>query len=90
MPIKMYWIYAVYNRKKDKIYIGQTDNIERRLLEHNNKDNPRHKFTRRYKGDWTLFYQEECSSRIEALKREKQLKNFKGREFIKDKLNIPV
>lgn len=54
--------------------------IERRLREHNQG---RHSFTGRLQGDWVLIYQESVATRSEALKREKQLKSFKGREFLK-------
>ena len=31
----MYWIYALYSERFDKIYVGQTNDITRRLFEHN-------------------------------------------------------
>ncbi len=30
-------VYAIYNHKNDKIYVGQTLDIEKRLNEHNKK-----------------------------------------------------
>ncbi|WP_297844692.1 GIY-YIG nuclease family protein [Ignavibacterium sp.] len=32
----MYTVYTIYSEKFNKIYIGQTENIERRMFEHNN------------------------------------------------------
>ena len=29
----MYFVYALYNSKEDKIYVGQTRNLEKRLFE---------------------------------------------------------
>lgn len=83
----MYFVYSIYNRKNNKIYIGQTDNLEERLRLHNNKTF-KNSYTSRFDGDWALIYKEEANNRLEALKREKQLKSFKGREFMKK--HIPL
>lgn len=78
----MFWVYAVYNSKFSKIYIGQTKNLERRLTLHNTREFKR-SFTSRFESDWVLIYKESHESRLEALKREKQLKSYRGRQFIK-------
>jgi putative endonuclease len=83
----MYFVYSIYNRKNNKIYIGQTDNLEERLRLHNNKTF-KNSYTSRFDGGWSLIYKEEANNRLEALKREKQLKSFKGREFVKK--HIPL
>ncbi|MEO8230820.1 MAG: GIY-YIG nuclease family protein [Ignavibacteriota bacterium] len=75
----MITVYILYSTKFDKIYIGQTDNPERRLFEHNN--GLLSTYTKRYK-PWQSIYSEEYQTRSEALKREKQLKSQMGREFI--------
>ena len=77
----MFYVYALYNIKNDKIYIGQTGNIDKRLAEHNNKLG--NHFTAKLDGEWILIYKEILNSRTEAIKRERQLKSYKGREFIK-------
>lgn len=77
----MFYVYALYNKVKSKIYIGQTNNLERRLAEHNNRLG--NHYTSKIEGKWNLIYQEEVSSRSGAIRREKELKSFKGREFIK-------
>jgi putative endonuclease len=80
------YVYALYNRKVSKIYIGQTDDVRRRTEEHNNKQGKH--FTTQVEGKWIVIYQEKCISRSEALKREKQLKSYRGREFIKSLIKI--
>ncbi|MCH7883216.1 hypothetical protein IIA95_02275 [Patescibacteria group bacterium] len=40
-------------------------------------------YTARFGGEWTLIYSEQCSTRGEVLMREKQLKSYRGREFVK-------
>ena len=78
----MYKVYALYNAKVRRIYIGQTVNIELRLRAHNLHLLPR-TYTSRYPGVWQVIYSETCTTREEALKREKQLKSYRGREFVK-------
>ncbi|MEP0860507.1 MAG: GIY-YIG nuclease family protein [Ignavibacterium sp.] len=75
----MYTVYTIYSEKFNKIYIGQTEDIERRMFEHNN--GLLSVYSKRYK-PWELVYTEEYPTRAEAMKREKQLKSQKGREFI--------
>ena len=76
-----FFVYAIYNKISKKIYIGQTSNLEKRILEHNNKFG--NHYTAKFLGAWKLIYKEELKTRQEALIREKQLKSFRGREFIK-------
>ncbi|MEK7498168.1 MAG: GIY-YIG nuclease family protein [Patescibacteria group bacterium] len=78
----MYYVYALFNRENSKIYIGQTESLKVRVGLHNNKifENS---YTSRFSGRWELIYKEELLSRKEALRREKQLKSYRGREFVK-------
>ena len=78
----MYYVYAIHNKNADKIYIGQTKNVQARLTAHNNKHKAR-SFTAKFEGEWKLIYRESIATRSEAIKREKSLKSAKGREFLK-------
>ncbi len=80
----MFFVYAIYNYARKKIYIGQTANLEVRLKRHNGiLLNNKKSFTAKNSGNWELIYKEEFKTRKEAMVREKQLKSFKGRESIK-------
>ena len=85
----MFYVYSVYNKKHNKIYIGQTDNLVQRIKLHNDKEFKK-SYTARFDGEWILVYKEELGSRIEVLRREKQLKSYRGREFIKNLIYSPV
>ncbi|MEK9183860.1 MAG: GIY-YIG nuclease family protein [Patescibacteria group bacterium] len=77
----MYFVYSIFNEKNNKIYVGQTEDLDRRILFHNQK-----KFggwTASFDGEWKLIYSEQVGSRKDALIREKQLKSYRGRQFIK-------
>jgi putative endonuclease len=77
----MYFVYALYNKEADKIYIGQTADLDKRLFEHNSKEG--NHFTAKVKGVWKLVRKEEYTDRTSAIKRERQLKSYQGRKFIK-------
>jgi putative endonuclease len=79
----MYSIYGIYNKKHNKIYIGQCSDLGERLKMHNEKIFPRC-YTAKFDGNWILIYSEQIETRAESLKREKQLKSYRGREFIKN------
>lgn len=83
----MYFVYALYNKKHDKIYIGQCGDLDVRIILHNNKEF-RNSYTSRFDGVWEIIYSEKAETRRDALIREKQLKSFRGREFIKN--HIPA
>lgn len=78
----MFYVYAIYNSKHNKIYIGQTDDLQVRIKLHHNKTF-NDSYTSRFDGEWQLIYNEKVATRHEALLREKQLKSFRGREFVK-------
>ena len=78
----MYHVYAAYNPQSGKIYIGQTENLDERLRLHNEKTF-RGSYTSRFDGNWILVYSEQVPTRKEAIQREKQLKSYQGRQFVK-------
>jgi putative endonuclease len=78
----MYFVYAVYNKKHGKFYIGQTKDLSERIKLHNDLVF-KNSYTNRFDGRWELIYNELAKDRKQALKREKQLKSYRGREFIK-------
>ena len=81
----MFTVYIIYSSVIDKFYTGQTQDIERRLEEHN-----RGKTSFSAKGmPWTLVFSKECSSRSEALKLEKLIKKRGAARFLNDN-KIPV
>ncbi|MBP6882061.1 MAG: GIY-YIG nuclease family protein [Candidatus Levybacteria bacterium] len=76
-----YFVYILSNATNTVLYIGVTNNLERRVYEHKNEliDG----FTKKYNLK-KLVYFEETSDITSAIAREKQLKNWR-REW---KLNL--
>lgn len=75
----MYWLYVLANRLTDRYYIGSTDNIKRRLRQHKRG----HTRTTRILGTYELVYKEEYGTLEEARLREKKLKTYKSKKYIK-------
>ena len=76
----MFYIYVLYSKTADKYYIGQTDDVQRRLLEHNTVI--KNSFTSRYR-PWILKASFEVSeSRGEARRIESYLKKRRSRRTI--------
>ena len=79
----MFFVYAIYSEKFDKIYIGFSSDLEQRLISHNTLATKG--WTLKYR-PWVLFYFEEFNTKKEALQREKELKSYQGRKFLRSKL----
>ncbi|PIR93251.1 endonuclease [Candidatus Falkowbacteria bacterium CG10_big_fil_rev_8_21_14_0_10_43_10] len=85
----MFYVYVIIN-EENKIYIGQTSNLEERLKRHNSVlKNKKTSYTSKNRCvDWKLIHKELYDNKSETMRREKQLKSYKGREFIRSLLNI--
>jgi len=81
----MFVVYVLKSQSTGKIYIGHSQNEGIRTKRHN-KELPSKitSYTYKNKGPWIIVYIEKYRTRGEAVKREKQLKSYRGREFIKN------
>jgi len=77
----MFFVYVLFSVDYQRIYIGFTSNIESRLFAHNHPSNKG--WTKNFQ-PWKILYTEQYENKSDAMKREKQLKSAKGREFIKN------
>ncbi len=75
----MYFVYIIQSSSTKKFYTGITNNIDRRLEEHNRINS--NSVVSRGLTDFELVYTEEVCDRISARKLEKYLKSGAGREF---------
>ena len=74
----MFVVYIIQAELSKKYYIGCTDNLDRRLKEHNSGYS---NYTKTQK-NWNLKYKEEYENLADARKREKQIKSWKKRAAI--------
>ena len=73
-----FFTYILYSASIDKYYVGQTNDIHKRLHRHNAGLN---RFSKRGI-PWIIVYFEDFSSRAEAMRRERQIKAWKSRTKI--------
>ena len=69
-----YFVY-ILRTSSNTLYIGQTNNLQKRLKEHKDKSNKSAKYVR-YFNSIELVYSEKYSTRKEAVRRELQLKKW--------------
>lgn len=60
----MYYVYILKDAQTSRLYIGQTNNLSRRLSEHQQK------------ADYKIIYIEGYLTRSQAVRRERTLKNY--------------
>ena len=71
--MKNYWVYIMSGRTRT-LYVGVTNDIERRTYEHRNKSVPG--FTSKYGLDRLVYFEEHADIR-DAIEREKQIKSWR-------------
>ena len=74
----MFFVYIIYSDKLDRFYVGFSADPDSRLIKHNRDSKG---FTAKGR-PWILVFSQPFSNKNEALKREKQIKNWKSRKKI--------
>ena len=78
----MYYVYILFSLKDKKFYIGFTNDLKRRLKEHNSGKNTSTKSRLPLK----LIYYEAHLSKADAARRERYFKTTKGKSTIRQML----
>jgi putative endonuclease len=76
------FVYALVN-KQNRIYVGMSQSLSKRLKDHNYG----RVFSTKGFRPWRVLYKEECPDRKNARVREKYLKSGVGKEFLKSKIS---
>ena len=76
----MFYTYILENSISKRHYIGSTNDLNRRLNEHNRGQTG----STRQKGQWNLVYKEEYNTYAEAATRERLIKSYKGGNAFKN------
>jgi putative endonuclease len=82
----MFYVYVLRSLKNQRLYIGCTNNLERRVFEHNAGLSTYTRTTRPF----VLLYHEVFDDLKAARRREKTLKGGQGREWLKEKFGRAV
>jgi len=77
----MFYVYILYSQSADKFYVGQTPDVEKRLMEHNNPLE-KSKFTAKFIPWEIAVFFPVSDSRADAMKIEKFIKSQKSKKFI--------
>ena len=78
----MFYTYVLQSEKDDKFYVGFTKDLKLRFEKHAKGQVESTKKRRPLR----LIYYEACTDREDATKREKYLKSYHGRMFLKNRL----
>ena len=76
----MFTVYVLRSLKNYRLYIGCTNNLTRRIIEHNTEQSKYTSLTKPFK----IIYKEEYSTLLDARRRERFFKTGKGRELLKN------
>lgn len=68
----MYIVYVIEHSVTHQIYIGYTNDLKRRIVEHNSRST---KSTARKEGEWIVIYAEAYRNKQDAHDRESKLKS---------------
>ncbi|WP_425339412.1 GIY-YIG nuclease family protein [Aridibaculum aurantiacum] len=79
----MFYVYAIKSIHRSYIYVGLTENLERRFHQHQSGQN---KTTKPY-APFIILHFEELPTRPESRSREIYLKSGSGKEFLKSLLD---
>ena len=85
--LAMTTLYFLYSKKKDTYYVGETQNLDLRLSQHNT-----HTFTKGFTKaavDWEVVLTYQHSSRTTVLKLERFIKKMKRKVFIQKLIQNP-
>ena len=75
----MFYVYFLKSLKNNDLYVGSTENIEKRLYLHNSGKVKSTKFYR----PWELLGYKTLGTRSEAIKQEKFFKTHQQKELLK-------
>ncbi len=81
--IDMYFVYVLKSQLDNGWYIGYSEDLDRRLIEHNSGKN----ISTHARRPFILIYYEAYVNKLDALGREKFLKSGAGRNFLKKQMS---
>ena len=82
--MKWYYVYVLQSQIDNSWYIGYTNNLKKRIIEHNSGKT----ITTNKKNPYSLIYCEAALDKSDAIAREKYLKSGMGRKYLKNRLKF--
>jgi len=81
--MKYYYVYVLFSEKDGNFYTGYTNDIKKRIKEHNLG----YVASTKNRRPLNLVYFEGCLNQQDATKREKYLKTTYGKRYLKNRLS---
>ena len=75
-----FWVYIMTNQNEAVLYTGMTNDLPCRVAQHRSGEIPG--FTGQYRCHKLIYY-EHCTSALDAIAREKQIKNWSRAKKVK-------
>jgi len=75
-----YYTYILQSETTGQLYVGQTNDLDDRVIRHNSNQN---KYTKN-RGPWCVLFSRQFETRVEAMAFERQLKSWKSAAKVKD------
>jgi putative endonuclease len=69
-----HWVYILQSESSGRYYCGQTRDLKKRVLQHNDPINDLSKTTKRFKGPWKLVWSKKVASASESIILERRIK----------------
>ncbi len=79
-----FWVYILQSETSARYYCGQTDDLTRRISQHNNPGYHGSRTTKVFKGPWKLIWSEKMTSRGDAVVIERKIKKRGIRRYLED------
>ena len=77
-----YYVYVLLSEKDNLFYTGYTNNLEKRISDHNEGL----VYSTKYRRPLNLIYFEGCLNQQDATRREKYLKSGNGKIYLRSRL----
>ncbi|MGS2764929.1 GIY-YIG nuclease family protein [Sinomicrobium sp. M5D2P9] len=78
----MHYVYIIFSESLNRFYVGETIDLNKRLVEHNEGIYTR-SYTKKAQ-NWKLFFTISCESKTQAKQIEKHIKRMKSVIYIKN------
>lgn len=75
----MFFIYILKSKKNHQLYVGYTENLQKRLAAHNNRE----VLSTKALIPWKIIFYEFYTNKNDALRREKYFKTTAGKRAVK-------
>jgi len=69
-----YWVYILQSETTGRYYFGYSDNVQRRVNQHNDPEYRSTRTTKVFAGPWDTVWTKKCVSRSDAVTLEKKIK----------------